>query len=400
VPSILIRNLGAVVTGELSSPLADGDAVYIEDGVIREVGSDRGDAETIVDAGGLTLTPGLVDGHSHPGFGDFSPTQNSVGWMHAYLHAGVTTIISAGELHLPGLPLDRPDPRLYRYLAVLARRCTATFRPGGLKIVGGTMLLTPGMNASDFDELAAEGCRVVKFIFFPYDERLEEGACYSRLAKERGLTVKLHSGGVSRSGLSRPAGAAVVKALTPDIVAHASGGPIPMPLSELEEVIQDTDAYLEIAYAGNPRWTVRLLELLRARGELRRATVGTDTPSGTGIAPRGMLRTVALMTSLGGVPAAEALCLATGSTARAHGVEAGFIRPGSPADLLLIGRVAGSNGADALEALSVGDLPGISMVMVDGKILVRERSQQTPPPERTAVIVKEQSPSPLGRGLG
>src|SRR5881227_1321696 len=114
--SVLIRNIGAVVSGDLASP--------------------------------------IVDGHTHPVFGDYSPTQNSVGWMRTYLHCGTTTIISAGELHLPGLPLDRPDPKLYRYLAVLARRCSATYRPGGLKVVGGTMLLTPGMAEADFDELA------------------------------------------------------------------------------------------------------------------------------------------------------------------------------------------------------------------------------------------------------
>ena len=142
--STLIYNIGTIVSGDLSRPTLDADTVYIEDGVVREVGSNKTDAETIVDAQGLTLTPGLVDGHSHPGFGDFTPTQSSVGWMRAYLHGGVTTIVSAGELHLPGLPLDRPDPKLFRYLAVLARRCTATYRPGGLKIVGGTMLLTPG----------------------------------------------------------------------------------------------------------------------------------------------------------------------------------------------------------------------------------------------------------------
>ena len=230
---------------------------------------------------------------------------------------------------------------------------------------------------------------MVKFIFFPYDERLEEGIAYVRWAKERGLVVKIHSGGVSRSGVSRPAGAAVVTALRPDVVAHASGGPIPMPLADLAVVVQETDASLEIAYAGNPRWTVRLLELLRARDALGRVTVGTDTPSGTGTAPRAMLRTLALMTSLGEVPAADALCLATGNTARAHGLDTGFVRPGSPADLLLIGRIAGANGADALEALAVGDLPGVSMVFVDGQILVRERSEQTPPPERRAAIVKE-----------
>jgi imidazolonepropionase-like amidohydrolase len=391
--STLIYNLGAVVTGDLERPLAEVDAVYLEDGLIAEVGTSRTDADTVVDARGLTLTPGLVDGHTHPGFGDFSPTQNSVGWMEAYLHGGSTTIISAGELHLPGLPLDRADSKLFRYLAVLARRCTASYRPGGLKIVGGTMLLVPGMTEADFDELAAEGCRVVKFIFFPYGQRLTEGQTYVRWARERGLVVKIHSGGVSRSGLSQPAGATVIVALQPDIVAHASGGPIPMPLAELEQVVEETNCFLEVAYAGNPRWTVRLVELLRQRGELARLTVGTDTPSGTGITPRGMLRTLALLTSLGGVPAAEALALASGNTARAHGLRAGLVQSSYPADLLLIGKVGGSSAADALTGLAQGDLPGISMVLVDGQILVRERSQQMPPPETTAVVMKDEGAS-------
>src|SRR3954451_17085904 len=227
--SVLIRNIGAVVSGDLASPLVDADAVYVEDGLIQEVGTSRSDADTVIDANGLTLTPGIVDGHTHPVFGDYSPTQNSVGWMATYLHGGTTTIVSAGELHLPGLPLDKPDPKLFRDLAVLIRRCTVDYRPAGLKVVGGTMLLTPGMTEADFDVLAEEGCRVVKFIFFPYDHALEEGAAYSAWAKARGLTVKIHSGGVSRSGLSAPAGAAVVKALHPDVVGHVSGGPIPMP---------------------------------------------------------------------------------------------------------------------------------------------------------------------------
>jgi enamidase len=386
--SVLIRNIGAIVSGDLASPLIDTDAVYVEDGLIREVGTSRSDADTVIDANGLTLTPGIVDGHTHPVFGDYSPTQNSVGWMRTYLHCGTTTIISAGELHLPGLPLDRPDPTTFRDLAVLVRRCTADFRPGGLKIVGGTMLLTPGMKEDDFDVLAAEGCRVVKFIFFPYDRAIEEGQLYSDWAKARGLTVKIHSGGVSRSGLSVPAGSSVVKALQPDVVGHISGGPIPMPLPEIEELVLETSGYLEIAYAGNPRWTVRVLELLREHDALRRVTVGTDTPSGTGTAPRGMLRTIALMTSLGGVPPEQALCLATGNTARAHGLRTGFIRPDYPADLVLLGNIRGANGPSALEALAVGDLPGVSMVLVDGELLVAGRSEQTPPPEQLARVVK------------
>jgi enamidase len=361
--------------------------VYVEDGLIREVGSERGQADTVIDAQGLTLAPGLIDGHTHPVFGDFAPPQNAVGWMDAYLHGGTTTIVSAGELHLPGLPLDVPDPKAFRYLAVLARRCFASYRPGGLKVVAGTMCLVPGMSEADFAELADEGSRVVKFIFYPYDERPDEARHYVAWARKYGLVVKIHSGGVSRSGLSRPAGAAVILALQPDVVAHASGGPIPMPLDELEEVIDQTSGYLEVAYAGNPRWSVHLVERLRERGELARLTVGTDTPSGTGTTPRGMLRTLCLICSLGGVPPAEAICLASGNTARAHGLAGcGLIQPECPADLVLMGRVSGSSGADALDGLRQGDLPGISLVMVDGQVLVFPRSQQTPPPERLAVI--------------
>jgi enamidase len=384
--SVLIRNVGALVTGDLAQPLADADSLYVEDGQVREVGTDRSSADTVIDANGLTLTPGLIDGHSHPIFGDFAPPQSSVGWMQTYLHGGTTTIISAGELHLPGLPLDAPDAKTFRYLAVLARRCFASYRPGGLKVVAGTMCLVRGMVESDFQELADEGCRVVKFIFYPYDEQPEEAATYVRWAQARGLTVKIHSGGVSRSGVSRPAGAEVVLRLRPDVVGHASGGPIPMPLDELDEVIRGTDAFLEVAYAGNPRWTVHLVQRLRERGELRRLTIGTDTPSGTGTTPRGMLRTLGLMCSLGGVGAAEAICLASGNTARAHGLSGATLRPGCPADLLLMGRVAGSNGADALDAVTQGELPGISTVLVDGELLVAPRSQQTPPPEHLARI--------------
>jgi enamidase len=377
-----------MVTGDWTQPLAGADSVYIEDGVIREIGGGRLAADIEIDARGLTLAPGLVDGHVHPTFGDFSPTQNSVGWTTAYLHGGTTTIISAGELHLQGLPLDKPDPKVWRYLAVLARRCSADYRPGGLKVVAGTMCLMPGMVEAEFDELAEEGCRVVKFIFYPYDERPEEGQTYVRWAKARGLVVKIHSGGVSRSGLSRPAGAKVVKMLKPDVVGHASGGPIPMPEDELNEVIETTNGFLEICYAGNPRWSVHLVRKLRERNELHRLTVGTDTPSGTGTTPRGMLRTISLMCALGGVPPAVAFCLASGNTARAHGVDTGFIRPGAPADLILMGRIVGANGRDALDAMSVGDLPGISAILVDGELLVAPRSQQMPPPETLAAIVR------------
>jgi enamidase len=41
---------------------------------------------------------------------------------------------------------------------------------------------------------------------------------------------------------------------------------------------------------------------------------------------------------------------------------------------------------DGLESFALGDLPGISMVLVDGEPLVTGRSEQTPPTRRPARI--------------
>jgi enamidase len=38
-----------------------------------------------------------------------------------------------------------------------------------------------------------------------------------------------------------------------------------------------------------------------------------------------------------------------------------------------------------LEALAQGDTPGISLIMIDGKV-VAARSRNTPPPVRSAVV--------------
>ena len=126
--SILIKNIGALVTGNLDSPLREADSIYIEEGVIREIANGlTHSAETVIDARGITAIPGLIDSHSHPTFGDFTPAQNALSWITHYMHGGVTSIISAGELHLPGLPLP-PDPRTALSLALVAKRCWDNLR--------------------------------------------------------------------------------------------------------------------------------------------------------------------------------------------------------------------------------------------------------------------------------
>lgn len=386
--SLLIVNLGSVVTGDWRHPLLQASSMYIEDGRIGELPSSRSDADTIIDARGLIAAPGLIDTHVHPTFGDFTPTQNSVGWQQAYLHGGVTSLVSAGELHVPGLPLENPEAKLFKYLSVLAKRCADNLPQKGPRLYAGTLLLTPGLTEADFDEIAQEGIGCVKFIFYPYGDDEVESERYVQWCRERDIVVKIHTGGVSRSGVSRPAGFEVLNEIQPDVAAHITGGPIPMPPGEMEAVVNEMHCTLEIATAGSFRRDIELMQMVHRAEALDRIIVGTDTPSGTGVLPRAMLRNVALLASLCEVKPEVAWCLATGNAARAHRLAGGFLAEGEAADLVLLGKITGSVGEDALDALTVGDIPGISFVIVNGEIVVRERSEQTPPPETLAVIEK------------
>src|SRR3989304_8932994 len=114
--SVLIKNIGQIATGDLGSPRHRGPSIYIEDGARRAVGDGPAWADMVVDARGLTAVPGLIDGHVHPLFGEWAPPQETLGWVRAYLHGGVTTMVSAGELHLPGVP---PRPPVDRALTSL-----------------------------------------------------------------------------------------------------------------------------------------------------------------------------------------------------------------------------------------------------------------------------------------
>ncbi len=384
--SVLIHGIGALVTGDIRAPLSNATSLYIEDGRFREIGTGRTAADIVIDARGSLVTPGLIDSHVHPSFGDFTPVQNATNWISNYLHGGVTCMVSAGELHLPGLPIDDPDPNLFRSLALLTRACYDRYRPAGVKVEAGTMMLVPGMKRADFEAVAAAGSKCVKFIFYSYGQNPGEQADYVRWARELGLKVKIHSGGVSRSGVSRPAGAEVVLKLQPDIVGHINGGPIPMPFSDMEQILMKSDHFLEIVYSGNHSLSQRFMKKVAEQGQLRRVILGTDTPSGTGVVPRGMLRTMALVAAVPGVRPEEAVCMATGNAASAHNLDNGFVREGQPADLVILGRIQGASGNTPLESLGDGNLLGISMILIDGRLVVRDRSLQTPPPETGARI--------------
>jgi enamidase len=139
-----------------------------------------------------------------------------------------------------------------------------------------------------------------------------------------------------------------------------------------------------VCSSGNYRSTARLVTRLAEKGQLARLTLGTDTPGGTGVIPRGMLRNILFLASMCGLSPGEAVAVATGNTARAHGLDVGILDVGRVADIVVCGPITGSAGTTLQDAIAHGDLPGISHVLIDGQLAVTDRSRQTPPPARRA----------------
>ena len=138
--------------------------------------------------------------------------------------------------------------------------------------------------------------------------------------------------------------------------------------------------------SGNYRSSLNAVRRIAEAGRLDRLTLGTDTPGGTGIIPRGMLRNICYLSAVCGLSPGEAIAVATGNTAKAHGLDVGVLQPGAPADLIIAGPVSGSAGTTLSDAIAHGDLPGSSTVLIDGAVVVEGRSEQTPPPTTPAEI--------------
>jgi len=383
--SLLVKNIGTLVTGKLATPLRQADSIFIRDGIVQAIGKNLLQAaDHVIDANGITALPGLIDSHSHPSIGEYTPAQNALSWITNYMHGGVTALISAGELHLPGLPLP-PDARTALSVAIVTKKCYDNLRPSGVKVHAGTLLLVPGLSEKDFDEIQSLGIKLVKFIFYDYS-LLPNGEAerYVNWAHARGIKVKIHSGGVSRSGVSQVAGFDMVQKIKPDIIGHITGGPIPMPEDDMIRIANETECFMEICTSGNYRLALSLARVVKAKGLHHRVLIGTDTPGGTGIVPRGILREIAFLSSVGEIEPEKAICMATGNVGRAHDLNIGVLEEGRPADLVLMHKITGSVAKDALDSFAKGDLPGISYVIIDGVVQVAGRSQQTPPPERLA----------------
>ncbi|WUI00934.1 amidohydrolase family protein [Spirillospora sp. NBC_00431] len=381
----LIRNIGTLVTGDVTAPVADADSLLIGDGRIVEVGTTAGpaDADRVIDAGGATVAPGLIDSHCHVVFGDYTPRQSAVGFLASYVHGGITSVVSPGEIHLPGRPYDAAGVKA---LAVLAQRSWGAYRPGGMKVNGGSVVLEPVLTEEDLREVAAQGVRYAKFGFGRYADPADG---YRQVwdAQRAGILVTCHCGGASVPG-SRPITADHLLEMRPDVLGHVNGGPTSLDSGGLRALVGETGLALQLVQAGNLRSAIEIAGLVREYGAERRVVLGSDTPTGTGTMPLGVLKTVAELSSLAEVDPWTAWAWATGNAARLYGLEAGVVDAGRPADLVVLDAPWGSLAGDAHGALARGDIPGIGAVLVDGEPRALG-SRNTPAPSRRARVTPE-----------
>jgi len=382
---ILLKNISTILSGDIANPVLEGDSILIDGSTITAIGKEgdleTGDVEKIIDINEATVSPGLIDSHCHVCVGDYTPRQFASNFIDGELHGGVTTVISAGEVHYPGRPKDAAGTKA---LAILSAKAYANLRPGGVKVIGGALILEKGLTEKDFEEMAKEGVRVVGEIGLGSVKQPEDAAPLVKLAKKYGMTVMMHTGGISIPG-STTVTAAMVKATDPDIVSHLNGGPTAIPLSEVETLIKETNLFLEIVQCGNPLVAVEAIKMIKENRAMSRVIIGNDMPSGTGIISLGILRTLNLISSLGGISGPEAVATATGNTARCYKLNRGLIKEGYEADLIMMDTPMGSIGKDAVGAIEAGDIPGIGLVMVDG-VVKTQVSRNTPPPVRKCVI--------------
>ncbi|UDQ88842.1 amidohydrolase family protein [Xanthobacter autotrophicus] len=383
---LVIRNIGLLLSGDLAKPILDADTVVALDGRITAIGREKDvdteGATTLIDANGTTLTPGLIDSHVHPVAGDWTPRQSQINWIDSSLHGGVTTMISAGEVHYPGRARDVVGVKA---LAITAQRAFSAFRPSGVKVHAGAPVIENEMVEDDFKELAAAGVKLLGEVGLG---GVKDGPTARKMvgwARKYGIQSTIHTGGPSIPGSGLIDKDVVLEADT-DVVGHINGGHTALPDNQIRCICEGCKRGLEIVHNGNERSALYTLRLARELGELQRVILGTDGPAGSGVQPLGILRMVSMLSSLGELPAEEAFCLATGNTARMRALDSGLIEVGRAADFVLMDKAQHSPGTTLLDSVRLGDLPGVCMTIIDG-IVRTQRSRNTPPATRMPVIV-------------
>ena len=385
---LVIKNIGQILSGKLEEPFIDADCVIAINGRISAIGAyhdlETDQATSIVDAHGVTVAPGLIDSHVHPVIGDYTPRQQQINWIDSCLHGGVTTMISAGEVQAPGRPKDIVG---LKAMAIASQRWYENFRPSGVKMLAGAPVIEEGMVESDFKELADAGVTLLGEVGLGSVKAGETAAQMVKWARKYGIQSTIHTGGPSIPG-SGLIDKDVVLEADADIIGHINGGHTALPDDQITCLCESCTRGIEIVHNGNERAGLLAMRTAFEIGQSERIILGTDAPAGSGVQPLGVLRMIAMLSSLGDIPPEIAFCFATGNTARMRELDSGIIEVGKSADFILIDSAQHAPGKTMLESIHQGNLPGVGMTIIDG-IVRTQRSRNTPPAERLPELVEQ-----------
>jgi enamidase len=383
---VVIKNIGLLLSGDIDHPILDADTVVINDGLITQIGHSKDcnmeGAKTVIDAKMTALAPGLIDSHVHPVFGDWTPRQNQTGWIDSTLHGGVTTMISAGEVHLPGRPKDIVG---LKALAITAQRTFSNFRPAGVKVLAGAPILESGMVEEDFKELAQAGVTLLGEVGLGSVKAGYEAKQMVSWARKYGIQSTIHTGGPSIPG-SGLIDKDVVLEADADVIGHINGGHTSLSERHVCDLCEQSSRAIEIVHNGNERIAIAAAKAALELKCPHRVILGTDGPAGSGVQPLGILRMIAMLSSLANIPAELVICFATGNTARMRNLNCGLIETGRVADFVFMDKAQHTAGRTLLESIELGDIPGVGMVMIDG-IIKCHRSRNTPPATNVPELV-------------
>ena len=375
---LVITNIGQILSGKLEQPILDADTIIAIDGKITAIGKardlDLDQANVMVNAHGTTVTPGLIDSHVHPVIGDYTPRQQQLNWIDSCLHGGVTTMISAGEVHAPGRPKDIVG---LKAMAIASQRWYENFRPSGVKMLAGAPVIEDGMVESDFKELADAGVKLLGEVGLGSVKAGETAAQMVKWARKYGIQSTIHTGGPSIPG-SGLIDKDVVLEADADIIGHINGGHTALPDDQITCLCESCSRGIEIVHNGNERAGLLAMRTAFEIEQAERVILGTDAPAGSGVQPLGILRMVAMLSSLGDIPPEIAFCFATGNTARMRDLDTGIVEVGRSADFVIMDIAQHAPGKTMLESVHQGNLPGVGMTIIDG-IVRTGRSRNTPP---------------------
>lgn len=174
-------------------------------------------------------------------------------------------------------------------------------------------------------------------------------------------------------------------AMAPDIAGHINGGTTSLPEEDVQRLINESSAALQLVQAGNLNASLNIQRMAIEAGAQERIILGSDTPSGTGVMPMAIIKTIAELSAIGGVSPTDVIAYATGNAARVLRREEGVVEEGRPADLVLVQEPVGGPADHPIKALGRGDITGIAAVIIDGQIRAL-RSRNSPAPIREVEV--------------